>query len=233
MTIPTDDILSRIGKLLALAGNHAATPDEAATAMAMAQKLLEAHNLSVDQVEQQHGRQKKEQEVTRGRAEVGKWEVDLYVAIAQANYCRVLRAHRYNLYLIGRPVNMQAAQAMFAWIREQADRMWREEWMQDERYGSMNWRTHKAGFYKGFTSRIWRRLDEQNRQTTKEASTMALARRDENREYIDTNFGPLRKGYQDQRSYDQDAVTSGYRRGGEASLKKQSEMGERKQLPGG
>jgi hypothetical protein len=234
VTMPTEDILSRIGKLLALASNHAATPDEAATAMAMAQKLLETHNLSMDQVEQAHGRKTKESEVARGKTQVGKWEVDLYVAIAQANYCKVLRQRRYDLYLIGRPVNMQAAQAMFAWIRDQAERLWREEWDNDPRHEYMNWRTHKAGFYRGFTTRIWRRLSEQAEAAPKVAVTMALARRDENQDYVERNFGPMRRGYQESRSYDQHAVGRGYTRGGDASLRKQGEIGgDKRELSGG
>src|SRR5260370_29709018 len=104
----TEDILIRTGKLRKLAGDTAATEAEAATAMEMAHKLLEAHNLDMSQVEEAHGKKAQRETVGAGTMLVGKWEVDLLNMIADYNYCKVLRAKRYSLTIIGRGTNVEA-----------------------------------------------------------------------------------------------------------------------------
>jgi len=214
-------ILDRIAKLLRLAGDKGATEDEAATALEMAHKILESHNLDMSQVEARSTEKKAEGQVGRTGITVGKWEVDLFTTVAKHNYCMTLRAHRFNLTLVGRPMNIEATKIMFTWIKDQAERFWREEFLRDPRNGTMNWRTYKAGFYRGFTAKLYRRL--QRVEVTQEVSTMAMVRVDENLAFVG---GKVRKGYRGKRQYDEQAVGVGWVKGDDATLIKQGELTE-------
>lgn len=223
MSVDTE-LLDRITKLLRLASDKGATEAEAATALAKAHEILASHNLTMDQVDQRDRAKKADGQVGRQMTTINKWDTELFTWMAEANYCKVLRARRFTMYVIGRPTNVQVFLTMFAWVKEQRERFWNEEWLNDPRHGYMNWRTHKAGFCKGFAIRIYRRLKTDQATEATEVQSMALVRVDENQQFIDTAFTKVRTGAKNDRKFDAVAMATGYARGADATMVKRGEL---------
>lgn len=221
----TDSILDRIGKLLRLAGDKGATEAEAATALEKAHEILAAHNLTLEMVDQR--RQGKEAESLVGHSiiTVSKWDVSLFNILANHNYCKILR-YKYRITLIGRPVNTEVTRVTYQWVKEQVEKMWMNTWAKDpRRLEGMNWRSHKSAFYKGITSRLYSRLQQQKKAEAPVVTTMAMIRVDENQQYME-RIG-YRKGTKryDKRVVDEEAFYAGYRQGDNVTLTKTRELG--------
>src|ERR1022692_3485341 len=84
-----DPIISRIKKLLNLAQSPCEA--EATLAMARAQELLAAHNLDYAQVKDtelfSNQPEEKREKAQVNRSAKYQWQVDLWAAIAEANFC--------------------------------------------------------------------------------------------------------------------------------------------------
>lgn len=114
-------ILDKIQKLLTLAKNKAATPAEAATAMATAQRLMAEHQIT------QLDLDGPVEEITRGamcrvRQRHTQWKVYLADQIARVNGCRILVMRR-SLSLFGRESDRQVVEYMFTYCVRQIDQL--------------------------------------------------------------------------------------------------------------
>lgn len=112
-------IIEKIKKILALAHDPAATPDEAATAAAMAQKLMQQHQLEeADLVEK--GQIKLDPisyEIFYNSARVDTWIQNLANSLAPAFCCVVLLSPGRGLGLVGRPDNREAFKFTFDYLK--------------------------------------------------------------------------------------------------------------------
>jgi len=162
MTTAPDNIVDRIRKLLSLAENAGATPNEAATAMAKAQALLLRHNLDMASVKVPGA-----PEAPRGVGQVDireqkgfTWRLALLSVIARNSLCRVIGTpSEKTAHLFGTRDNVRAVLAMYGWVSEQLERMaLRERTAYVKQGGGANGRSWMASFYMGATGTIGDRL---------------------------------------------------------------------------
>lgn len=129
-----DAILDRVRKLLRLAGNNP-NPEEAATAAAKAQALIDAHHLSralldLDPQGRPGGAPAEEPIEDLGRAPLdpdgrrSRVRVTLASVVARANACRVYLSGG-GVCLIGRPSDAETVRYLYAWLRAEVDRLTR------------------------------------------------------------------------------------------------------------
>ena len=129
---PNDKILEKIEKLLALAQNNT-SEHEAALAMEKVQTLLADYNLTLADVTQPRGDDKREAKENERNA-LYDHQVRLMRAVAEANFCtyRVgtkyvqtkagFRSRKFHR-LIGRQVNVIAAQHLFDYLNSTIERL--------------------------------------------------------------------------------------------------------------
>lgn len=130
--------VEKVRKLLALA-DRAGTPEEAASAAAKAQELLEAYNLEMGAVEQAQGVASGRREEMKQRGGMFLYERQLWNQVAQLNFClyyygreRYWRkdlqrdAYRFHHEIIGRTVNVAATRALGSYLQGAIERLCRE-----------------------------------------------------------------------------------------------------------
>lgn len=113
-------IIEKIKKILALARDPAATPDEAATAAAMAQKLMQQHQLEeADLVEKGHIKLDPiSYEIFYQSARTDTWIQNLANSLAPAFSCIVLLSTGRGLGVVGRPDNREAFKFTFEYLKQ-------------------------------------------------------------------------------------------------------------------
>jgi hypothetical protein len=112
-----DSIISKIQKLLALAGNNP-NQHERERAMEAAMELLDAHNLEMDDVENFQGNKPGE---TRLKIPLNKWRQMLVQAACELYCCRFYlckppRGSSYNPVLIGTAENRAVCAQIIDWL---------------------------------------------------------------------------------------------------------------------
>ena len=159
------NIVEKIRKLLRLARGRGATEHEAATAMAMAQKLMLQHN--IDNIE----------EITETIAIRGEWngyELDtkwrkvLVQAVAKLYNCRTLTRGDDAIQFIGKPSNVLVAMDTLAWIDEQVVALYRQgrkafrnsPRFADQKMSKQEGRDFRLSFCEACALRIWHRVGE-------------------------------------------------------------------------
>jgi hypothetical protein len=116
----SSSIIEKIRKLMNLARDKGATPDEAATAAAMAQKLMHKHQIEeadlAEKGEIQLDPISHELFYESGRTDA--WIQNLASALAPAFCCIVLLRTGKGLILIGRPDNREAFKFTFNYLKD-------------------------------------------------------------------------------------------------------------------
>lgn len=128
-----DKLIDRLKKLLRLAKDTGATEAEAAAAMAKVHELLSQHNLDISQVDT---KDKADEPVNghRGRRtnKNNKWETDVYQGAAILNFCFYFLNHihkgawRLQHCVVGKPINVLAAEILADYLLETINRMAKE-----------------------------------------------------------------------------------------------------------
>ena len=115
------NIISKIEKLLALAGNNPSEA-EAQVAMLKAQKLMAEHNLDMAQFKDQP--QEKKEAVTeyfKGYHNTG-WAISLAKVICDNFRCNLLRASGYGLVFVGLKEDVAICKAVFSFAAKTLDK---------------------------------------------------------------------------------------------------------------
>lgn len=165
-------VVERIQKLLRLANDGGATEGEASNAMAMADRLMAEHNLTMAALEMsgQQGAEQRLKKEEKGRANY-RWQRWLMKAIADANYCVVLanveqrrmgtgmRDYTTGYQLIGRVSNVTATRHMYDYLLKTCARL-RKEYEMEPGNGA------KEGslFVEGLANRLAERVREHHEE---------------------------------------------------------------------
>lgn len=119
------NIITKVEKLLALAGNNPSEA-EAQAAMLKAQKLMAEHNLDMAKVKEhsQEKAQEKKEAVTEyfeGYHNTN-WAIQLAKVICENFRCNLLRAPRYGLVFIGLKEDVAICKAVFSFAAQTMDK---------------------------------------------------------------------------------------------------------------
>lgn len=122
-----ENIVERIRKLLRLARDKGASENEAATALAMAQKLMLQHDISnvEDEVEVK-AVWDRNRVVGQGMDEI--WHRSVVVSISKMFNCRHVSygKGKFGYSFVGKPENIEVAELTFLWVCEQVEALYKE-----------------------------------------------------------------------------------------------------------
>lgn len=162
----TENILDKVRKLLRLAGNNTA-PEEAASAAAMAQELLDRHNLDTAMLEftDAEPTPSLDEPIQNfadapldnggGSSQLERWKGYLAMTIAAANACKVWRSGP-RLMLIGRPSDAETVRYLFGWLSREVEQL-------ATRFGQGQGRTWRNNFRLGVVETIASKLEDQHK----------------------------------------------------------------------
>jgi len=213
-TIPNEDVLRKIRKLLAL--SESSNPNEAANAAAKARKMLLEHGLSMDQIGQPPG--DVQEDIWRDfQGPRNTLTGQLVVRVAKANMCAVLGAggrSRSRWILVGRPAATAAAKVQLDYLYEAMERGAKaasngrgKSWMNDYRLG--------------WICAIGKRLEDAAKTDTVEERGLVLREDSAVVEYMDGLECKTNKTKPRVEGLSPDAFREGHRDGSRTSLAKQ------------
>lgn len=168
-----DEALKKVAKLLRLAESDNA--NEAALAAAMAQRLMDRHQLRADDLNGPDLGEEPDEPIREfeapldgeGAKRITTWRVRLAVAIAQRNRCRVfLRSHATRL--VGRPSDAETVRYLFAYLSREVDRLAKR----DAKGNGFAWTNN---YRLGVVETIDTKLKEQEKTTRAEVRQEAAA----------------------------------------------------------
>lgn len=122
-------VIATLEKLLALANDKGATPEEAEVALRKAQELMEKHN--IDEASLNKDPSARDDKNKPGGLYV--WQRKVWDSVAKVNYCRYQymtgnkRGQKYSHRLIGKPVNVLSTEMMATYLQDTIERIAREE----------------------------------------------------------------------------------------------------------
>ena len=158
------NIISKIEKLLALAGNNPSEA-EAQVAMLKAQKLMAEHNLDMAQFKDQP--QEKKEAVTeyfKGYHNTG-WAISLAKVICDNFRCNLLRAAGYGLVFVGFKEDVAICKAVFTFAANTLDknmmklrRQYRKQGLPTDGISG----DYAAGFIAGLKAKYKEQVEENN-----------------------------------------------------------------------
>lgn len=225
-----DKVLSRIRKMLALAGNEAASEGERDNALRMAHATLAKYNLSLGdaEIEQQEPR-------IEGRAQISPhpWARQLIESIAQLYFCKTIfflyRDKRQVHHFIGRQSNVVTAIEMAKYVVGSINKEARRKARENAGGGG-----YERSFCKGAAAAVTQRCleirrtaeQQQQQQPAGTGTSLVLAslyktELDLNMEAVQKTYGKLRVISSEQHSTQSDAFYSGKKYGSSISLNKQ------------
>jgi hypothetical protein len=164
----TDTIESRIEKMLRVA-DGAANEHESATALALAQKLADAHNLDLGTIGKSGGRE--DTNVSKG---LYAYQRTLYKDMGYLNHCRVwvskgtAKGSKYTIRLLGSKVNVAVTKRICDYVEQVANRLVREN-MAHVNYFSRDAHLYREGVIDRMVMKIQtrRREEELEREIAK------------------------------------------------------------------
>jgi hypothetical protein len=188
-------MISKIQKLLALAGN-AGSEAEAANAATRAAELMARHHIeeaalqgetrdvAAEPVERVHF-----EGTVGGRKKVVRWHATLLWVLAKATFCHSYSNSNSGLYLVGRKSDRDTVLAMFGYLRDQIDRLGGLSWQTDGSMQGENPRSWRLAFAMGAIASVKERLQAMRAHLLAEApavksapgqtAALVLLRRDE------------------------------------------------------
>ncbi len=125
-----ETIAAKLRKILAL-HEGASTPEEAATALAMAQAMAERHNIELASLGTDESQQEKAEKgrIVEPTHRLPTWLTMLAKAVADNNGCFVLimgtsgRGSTRYVEIAGRPSDIATCKTLYAWARVEVDRL--------------------------------------------------------------------------------------------------------------
>lgn len=187
-------IIDKIAKLLKLANNPGANPNEAANAAAMAQDLLMTHKLDMADIAAKSSDDKvnfepiEDVDLFNQGGRGARWREWLASSVAGANGCRIYltpsRYHGNHIRIVGRRSDIQAVNYLFGYLNLEAERMCGVAIKQQAPMDKGTGRIWANNFKLGFTEVVSKRLRETKQQMEVKAQTerptaMVLVKKDE------------------------------------------------------
>jgi hypothetical protein len=165
-----DEVLAKVRKLLALAGNGAATEGEATNAAAAAQRLIAQHRLDVALLDDATDSKPEpasgsHEPLERGQKAVH-WRGILAEGVAVANGCQVYW-NRGNLMIVGAPSDVASVRHLYTWLAREIDRLGADAALGRGRSYGRSWRM-------GCASRVVERIEEAAAAGKAEAKATAI-----------------------------------------------------------
>lgn len=187
-------LIEKLRKVMALTTSP--VEGEAQAAMAMLQKLLLDHNLTVADLEARGHKGKpgvQEAGYDLGKAAF-KWKLNLAEAIAEFYFCWPIVDHKEKtVKFIGRPDNVESLKMLYKWVIEQIAGIAREERRNhfirtNEHIDPLRW---QVNFGLGAVSRLRNRLAELKERQAADVKTEALvvSHRSEISDYMEAVYG--------------------------------------------
>jgi len=177
-------VTEQIEKLLRLAGKNT-NEHEAASALAKAQALAEAHNLEIGSIEAESGVTDGRREDAKVRGGMYKFQQEIWHEVAELNFClyfafrasvwrdrryrsrwggterRQFWGHEWRHRLVGRRVNVAATRAMAGYLEQTIERITRERLHGDNTQLFSRW---AVSFRRGLAQRLVEKVTERRRQ---------------------------------------------------------------------
>jgi hypothetical protein len=172
--------IDKVEKLLRLAKDGRGNENEAQSALDMAHRILEAHNLDMALVERKAGdsaapHAKREDKTTGGG--LYKWQRAVWEETAKLNMCRyfairgLARGSKYENRVVGKPENVLMTRLMAEYLQETIERL-AAEWAKDNGYSS-RFVQPAIIFREGMADTISSRLRALHRERVQEAERKA------------------------------------------------------------
>lgn len=181
------DILDRIKKLLALASNEAASPNEAEVSLKMAMKLQKLHAISDDDLKSFIT----QDENTNINIDVGAirekiiietnrittWDNWIAIAASIASNCRIYTSRaKGGIVAYGLPVDLEVCQEFVNYLESVSDRLRRKYCAENViAFGSYSSKAWKDGFCQGAISAARNGLEEAKKEQENEKLQIASA----------------------------------------------------------
>ena len=188
-----ENIIRKIRALLNMTVKQGCTEAETATALGMAQALLEKYNLAMDDIKIEKGPIK--EDLIRDDVPVGffSWEQSLVNIIAKNNMCSTvfLRGER-KIAIMGRKTNVSVVKEMVWWIVPQLENLVAQAL--HNYLGSSGRMQYRNGFLNGAVIRIGERLRDMRQErhmADPSIRALVLVRDTEVREYVSQQFPKL------------------------------------------
>jgi len=156
-----EKIIDKVRKLLALARDKGASENEAATALAMAQKLIIEHDIkNVEEAVTVHAIRGQWMGVKLG----DKWHKFLAHAVAELFNCRFVSNGVGDIQFVGKPENIEVCELTMKWVVEQVEALYKEGLATFKRQlGGLDQRTRgnfRQTFKEACALRVYRRAKE-------------------------------------------------------------------------
>lgn len=235
------DIIARIRKILALAGDDGATEGERAAAAEAATRLMTRHRIERAQVDAAGDGPRRRVDIVA--EDVGDfdehehWALDLMTAIGQiVTVDAVFIEDRHDrsraATLVGRADSVAWTRLIYDWVRPQitADaevivqaeasyQRFMQRLMPGTPIGDAHLSSYREGFYGGVVARLSERLEEAQRDEAGDYGTALVV---SERAALDDYYGedaPTRIDTSAQRQMDREAIESGYRAGDRVDIR--------------
>lgn len=156
-------VIEKATKLLSLARNNP-NEHEAQSAMAAAQRLLEAHNLDMALIERRSGSGAAPRSDKSRGGGLYKWQRSIWKATAKLNFCHyeaikgLTKGAKYENRIIGRKENVLATEIMAEYLQTTIEKL-AAEWAKERGYNS-RFVTEAIQYREGMGERITQRLEQ-------------------------------------------------------------------------
>ncbi len=215
-----ESIIETISKILNMTSEHGCSEEEAATALTIAQKMLQKYNLQMADITGHLSKESGEQLINlpiKFEKELPDWKVRLIRFVAINNFCTVIDGGK-TIYILGRKTNIQAVLEMSFWITVQMDNM---AFVATCSYQGPHKMAYRNSFILGALNTIYHRLQEQRREWEKssaQVTALVLYSKEEMDTFKYSQFPNLRSVTKYHANNSQDGYSDGKRAGHEVSL---------------
>ncbi len=196
-----ESVVSKIAALLNKTTDQGCSEEEAASAAAMAQKLLFKYKLEMADIESAGG--EKTESVGQSdfeyktKAHDGDWKLQFLFELSRYNFCKTIARQGWgNPFIIGKSAEVEVVKALHSWISEQLETICKDR-IKEGYNGPDRIPTFRRSFFTSAVYTISRRLREQQREMKEESekgNTLIVVTGTELREYIERKVGPLTHG---------------------------------------
>lgn len=177
-----DTILDKLSKILAL--TNSPVEGERNAAIAMLQKLLTKHNMSMADLERRGER--RAPGIKKDSHDLGKaaftWKLDLADGMARHFFCYpIVNRYSKTVAFVGRPENVESLQMLYAWVIDQIKRLASEERkahhaQTGEHIDPLRW---QVNFGLGSVRRLIQRLEEERQAAHSDEMALVVCFEDE------------------------------------------------------
>jgi len=167
----SEKVINKIRKLLNLAAEgNGATAEEAASAAAKAQELLFAHNLEMSQVSSLDPEAYEKDKFSLGKYQGNiSWRRKLMNVVVRTNFARCVYVESTaDVYLIGKPSNVEAVKYLYAYLSREIERLMRE-YCKDKGFGASG--KESSAFLMGAMFAVAKRLTDEFDAKTEPTAT--------------------------------------------------------------